>query len=99
VSPQTIYETTQLYSAGALKIACVGLQCVGFNDLLYRTILEQARKCAQSGRWRTPFSFDLGLNSDASLTPRLFSLPGTPVNRSIDGDDANNLAGDFCKTR
>ncbi|KAI0251360.1 hypothetical protein BJV78DRAFT_1126595, partial [Lactifluus subvellereus] len=101
VSPQIVYETTQLYLAGALKIACVGLQCVGFNDLLYRTILEQATKCAQSGRWRSPFSFDLCLNSDVSLTPRLFSLPGTPVNRSSDGDNlnANNLTGDFCRTR
>jgi hypothetical protein len=99
VSPQTIYETTQLYLAGALRVACVGLQCVGFNDLLYRTILEQATKCAQTGRWRSPFGFDPGLNSDAGLTPRLFSLPGTPVQRPSDVDNANNLVGDFCKTR
>lgn len=45
-SPQNFYETAQLYAAGALKIACVGLQCVGFNNALYRTI------CAQSGKWR-----------------------------------------------
>ncbi|KAI0304151.1 hypothetical protein BC826DRAFT_214813 [Russula brevipes] len=99
VSPQTIYETTQLYLAGALRIACVGLQCVGFNDLLYRTILEQATKCAQTGRWRNPFGFDLCLSSDASLTPRLFSLPGTPVHRPSDADNLNNLVGEFCKTR
>ncbi|TFY54719.1 hypothetical protein EVG20_g9593 [Dentipellis fragilis] len=54
-SPQNIYETTQLFSAGALKIACVGLQCIGFNNALYRTVLEQASKCTQSGRWRDPF--------------------------------------------
>ena len=96
VSPQTVYETTQLYLAGALRIACVGLQCIGFNDLLYRTILEQATKCVQTGRWRSPFGFDLGLNSDTGLTPRLFSLPGTPVRRPCDVD---NLAGEYCKTR
>ncbi|KAN0126871.1 hypothetical protein V8E52_000511 [Russula decolorans] len=99
VSPQTVYETTQLYLAGALKIACVGLQCIGFNDLLYRTILEQATKCVQTGRWRSPFGFDLCLNSDTGLTPRLFSLPGTPVRRPCDIDNPNNLAGEFCKTR
>lgn len=45
-SPQNHYETAQLYAVGALKIACVGLQCVGFNNTLYRTI------CAQSGKWK-----------------------------------------------
>lgn len=42
-----MYETGQLYAAGALKIACIGLQCIGFNNVLYRTI------CAQSGKWKT----------------------------------------------
>ncbi|KAI0307209.1 hypothetical protein B0F90DRAFT_1622036 [Multifurca ochricompacta] len=99
VSPQTVYETTQLYFAGALKIACVGLQCIGFNDLLYRTILEQAEKCAQTGRWRSPFSFDPCLNSDAGFTPRLFSLPGTLVDRSGEGNNVSTGVGEFCKTR
>ena len=53
VSPQNLYETGQLYSAGALKVACVGLQCVGYNIALNRTIMEQAAKCHASGRWRT----------------------------------------------
>ncbi|KAL5528882.1 hypothetical protein ACEPAG_4856 [Sanghuangporus baumii] len=51
-SPTVQYEVSQLYSAGALKIACVGLQCVGFNSALYHNILEQAAKCRQGGRWR-----------------------------------------------
>jgi hypothetical protein len=51
-SPQNIYETGQLYAAGALKVACVGLQCVGFNNAMYRAILELAVKCAQNGKWR-----------------------------------------------
>ncbi|KAL5490660.1 hypothetical protein ACEPAI_5494 [Sanghuangporus weigelae] len=51
-SPTVQYEVSQLYSAGALKIACVGLQCVGFNPALYQNILEQAAKCRQGGRWR-----------------------------------------------
>ncbi|KAH9062748.1 hypothetical protein EDB87DRAFT_259550 [Lactarius vividus] len=98
VSPQTVYETTQLYLAGALKIACVGLQCVGFNNLLYRTIIEQATRCAQTGRWRGPFGFDLRLNSDADLTPRLFSLPRTSVDCLDEGGNKNTLAGEFHKT-
>lgn len=52
-SPTVHYEVSQLYSAGALKIACVGLQCVGFNSGLYHTIVEQAAKCRQSGRWKS----------------------------------------------
>jgi len=52
-SPQNIYETAQLYAAGALKVACVGLQCVGFNNSMYRAILEQANKCALSGKWKS----------------------------------------------
>jgi hypothetical protein len=52
-SPQNTYETTQLYSAGALKVACIGLKCVGFNNVMYRTILEQAERCAKDGKWRS----------------------------------------------
>ena len=52
-TPTVHFEISQLYSAGALKIACVGLQCVGFNSGLYHTIMEQAAKCQQSGRWKT----------------------------------------------
>lgn len=51
-SPQNIYETGQLYSAGALKAACIGLQCIGFNDVLYRGLLEHAAHCTQTGKWR-----------------------------------------------
>lgn len=43
-SPQNVYETAQLYAAGALKVACVGLQCVGFNGDMYKGVLELAAK-------------------------------------------------------
>ncbi|KAG6876599.1 hypothetical protein C0992_012307 [Termitomyces sp. T32_za158] len=49
-SPQNVYEVTQLYAAGALKVACVALQCVGFNHGMYRALLEQARVFTQS-KW------------------------------------------------
>ncbi|EGO21953.1 hypothetical protein SERLADRAFT_410420 [Serpula lacrymans var. lacrymans S7.9] len=52
VSPQNLYEIAQLYAAGALKVACIGLQCVGFSNPMYRTILEQANNCARTGKWR-----------------------------------------------
>ncbi|KAG0694093.1 hypothetical protein DFH29DRAFT_1037030 [Suillus ampliporus] len=48
VSPQNLYETGQLYAAGALRVACIGLQCVGFSSAMYRTVLEQATL----GKWR-----------------------------------------------
>lgn len=50
-SPQNVYEVTQLYAAGALKVACVGLQCVGFNNAMYKALLEQANKFALS-KWK-----------------------------------------------
>jgi len=43
VSPQNHYETSQLYVVGALRVACIGLQCVGFSDAVYHGVLEQAR--------------------------------------------------------
>ncbi|KAN0073785.1 hypothetical protein V8E55_012039 [Tylopilus felleus] len=43
VSPQNHYETSQLYAAGALRVACIGLRCVGFSDDTYRGVLEQSR--------------------------------------------------------
>ncbi|KAF8061778.1 hypothetical protein FPV67DRAFT_1586897, partial [Lyophyllum atratum] len=49
-SPQNVYEITQLYAAGALRTACVGLQCVGFNNAMYSALLEQARVFSQS-KW------------------------------------------------
>ncbi|EEB87274.1 hypothetical protein MPER_15453, partial [Moniliophthora perniciosa FA553] len=53
ISPQNVYETAQLYAAGALKVACIGLQCVGFNKTLYHAILDQVAKLNQSnGKWK-----------------------------------------------
>ncbi|KAG2047742.1 hypothetical protein BDR06DRAFT_943785 [Suillus hirtellus] len=48
LSPQNLYETGQLYAAGALRVACIGLQCVGFSSAMYRAVLEQAAL----GKWR-----------------------------------------------
>ncbi|KAI0747769.1 hypothetical protein C8Q80DRAFT_1168343 [Daedaleopsis nitida] len=63
-SPQNIYETSQLYSAGALKVACVGLQCIGFNNTLYRSLLEHAALCTQTGKWRVSSGgFNVNVNT------------------------------------
>jgi len=51
-SPQNTYETSQLYAVGALKVACVGLQCVGFNQTVYKSILEHATKFGQT-KWKS----------------------------------------------
>jgi hypothetical protein len=48
LSPQNLYETAQLYAVGALRVACIGLQCVGFSSAMYRAVLEQAAL----GKWR-----------------------------------------------
>ncbi|TFK85361.1 hypothetical protein K466DRAFT_588151 [Polyporus arcularius HHB13444] len=87
-SPQNIYETSQLYSAGALKVACIGLQCIGFNNTLYRGLLEHAALCTHTGKWRMPTG---GYNSNISPSPGLglaspaaggttWSGPGSPAN-------------------
>ncbi|KAJ4482885.1 hypothetical protein C8J55DRAFT_45767 [Lentinula edodes] len=47
-SAQNIYEVTQLYAAGALKVAVIALQCVGFNQSMYHLLLEHASKCTPS---------------------------------------------------
>jgi len=64
-TPQNNYETGQLYSVGALRVACIGLQCVGFNDALYRGLLAQVEACAKSGRWRSTTSTGLGVAGGA----------------------------------
>lgn len=86
-SPQNFYETSQLYSAGALKVACIGLQCIGFNNTLYRGLLEHAALCTHTGKWRIPAGGynttvspgpgpGLGLASPAGTT---WNGPGSPV--------------------
>ncbi|KAI0713702.1 hypothetical protein C8Q76DRAFT_468361 [Earliella scabrosa] len=72
-SPQNIYETNQLYSAGALKVACIGLQCIGFNNTLYRSLLEHAALCTQTGKWRTPTG---GFSGGLCLSPTTTNGPG-----------------------
>ncbi|KAJ7061481.1 hypothetical protein C8F01DRAFT_1137539 [Mycena amicta] len=47
-SPQNMYETAQMYGAGALRVACIGLQCVGFNKAVYHAVLEQAARCVDA---------------------------------------------------
>ncbi|KAI6017443.1 hypothetical protein EDC04DRAFT_2943424, partial [Pisolithus marmoratus] len=56
VSPQNTYETSQLYAAGALRASCVGLQCIGFNNKVYHSVLEQSRfvHWTRSSGWTAP---------------------------------------------
>ena len=42
-SPQNTYETSQLYGVGALRVACVGLQCVGFSRAIYEGLMEHSQ--------------------------------------------------------
>nr|VWO94535.1 Putative lipase ATG15 (EC (Autophagy-related protein 15) [Ganoderma boninense] len=66
-SPQNVYEVGQLYSVGALKIACIGLQCIGFNTALYRSLLEHAALCTQTGKWRMAAGGGFNVNVNAGL--------------------------------
>ncbi|KAI9570737.1 hypothetical protein HD554DRAFT_2241937 [Boletus coccyginus] len=72
VSPQNHYETSQLYAAGALRVACIGLHCVGFSDGLYRGVLEQSRFAywGRSPAW-TPVRSTIAseTNDDDKSTP------------------------------
>ncbi|KAF8485632.1 hypothetical protein JB92DRAFT_1537551 [Gautieria morchelliformis] len=50
VTPQIIFETSQLYAVGALKVAVVGIRCIGFNRMLYSVALQQAHRFQSHGR-------------------------------------------------
>ncbi|TRM57123.1 hypothetical protein BD626DRAFT_515935 [Schizophyllum amplum] len=52
-SPQHFFEVKELYGAGALRVACVGLHCIGFNKTMHRALLEQVKVC-RAGRWSRP---------------------------------------------
>ncbi|KZT18832.1 hypothetical protein NEOLEDRAFT_115067 [Neolentinus lepideus HHB14362 ss-1] len=82
-SPANIYETCQLYAVGALGIACVGVQCVGFNNALYRAILEYGQKSAQSGRLKSGAAW--------SLAPGVLwnSAANTGIHPSAAGSDSS----------
>lgn len=43
----------------------MGLQCVGFNKVLYEALLEQSERCTGSGAWRDSW----GNNLPVSATP------------------------------
>ncbi|KAH9914513.1 uncharacterized protein BXZ73DRAFT_92797 [Epithele typhae] len=79
-SPQNIYEVSQLYSAGALRVACIGVQCIGFNNALYRDVLQHAVLCSQSGKWRGStgtFSPGLGLTPGSAGGGTVWNSPTT----------------------
>jgi hypothetical protein len=59
-----------------LKVACVSLQCVGFNQEIYRSVLEHSTKLNQS-KWKPLNTGTLAMsnvNSPASLQPVLQAL-------------------------
>ncbi|KAJ8508184.1 hypothetical protein ONZ45_g9531 [Pleurotus djamor] len=82
-SPQNVYEVAQLYACGALKVACVGLQCVGFNTTVFHALVDHANKYAQAAlsakrvpsapcsRTSTP------LHSPLVMTPPINGFPWT----------------------
>ncbi|KAG5340440.1 hypothetical protein C0989_001583 [Termitomyces sp. Mn162] len=98
-SPQNIYEVSQLYAAGALKVACVALQCIGFNNAMYRALLEQARVFTQS-KWAAatgkaspvPTSVP-GLGSGSVWNVNANLAPGIPVQGGATGGQGDVVTG------
>ncbi|KAH8824436.1 hypothetical protein DL96DRAFT_208179 [Flagelloscypha sp. PMI_526] len=67
-SPQNVYEISQLYGCGALRVACVALQCVGFNQKLYEGVLDQANQL----RWKLTSSPNAsGPHATSTMIPRI----------------------------
>ncbi|KAF9481346.1 hypothetical protein BDN70DRAFT_855397 [Pholiota conissans] len=90
-SPQNTYETSQLYASGALKVACIGLQCVGFSQDIYKAILEHSAKLNET-KWKslivappsgsnptTPTSVGTALTANVPK-PAPTKVPGVPRN-------------------
>jgi len=80
LSAQNNYETNQLYAAGALKVACVGLQCVGFNEGLYRGLLDHAAASVQGTAKRR-----VGLGPGASWNIQANSSPSPTSSLGLGG--------------
>jgi hypothetical protein len=77
LTAQNNYETNQLYSIGALKVACIGLQCVGFNEGLYRGLLDHAATFVQGTvKRRAGLGSGTSWNVQASSSPSPVSSPG-----------------------
>jgi len=77
LSAQNSYETNQLYVAGALRVACIGLQCVGFNEGLYRGLLDHAAACVQGTvKRRAGLGTGSAWNVQANSSPSPTSSPG-----------------------
>ena len=77
ISAQNNYEANQLYAAGALRVACVGLQCVGFNEGLYRGLLDHAAACVQGTvKRRVGLGSGASWNAQANSSPSPTSSPG-----------------------
>ncbi|KAF8626346.1 hypothetical protein AX15_005003 [Amanita polypyramis BW_CC] len=89
ISPQNVYETGQLYAAGALKVACVGLQCVGFNQVMYKALLEHASRFAQS-KLKTLNGH--GINPTDNTSPRTHWNTCNTLKEAAEG--INNLSLD-----
>jgi len=77
LSAQNNYETSQLYAVGALGVACVGLQCVGFNEGLYHGLLDHATACVQGTvKRRVGLGPGVSWNVQANASPSPTSSPG-----------------------
>ncbi|KAF9032980.1 hypothetical protein BJ165DRAFT_1568111, partial [Panaeolus papilionaceus] len=91
-SPQNTYETTQLYAAGALKVTCVGLQCVGFNQEVYKSMIEHSIKFSES-KWKTMIPVPLSLGTANSISSP-FSQPAG----SMSSVSSVSASGSVCES-
>ncbi|KAJ7778843.1 hypothetical protein DFH07DRAFT_911209 [Mycena maculata] len=96
-SPQNLYETSQLYAAGALRVACLGLQCVGFNKAMYRAVLEQAAKCAIAGKWKGGAGAGAGLGPAGAVWNAAGEVVDGIAGMSISGNENMPVQGGKAK--
>ncbi|KAF5349599.1 hypothetical protein D9756_008909 [Leucocoprinus leucothites] len=97
VWPQNIYEVNQLYNAGVLKVAFVGLQCASFDQEVHKSFLEHADPFSQA-KWKpmntgtistinanNPDSSTTGIKGpEIGATSNLLAKPaGTPVKPAL----------------
>lgn len=56
VAPQLQMDVRQMYELGALRVACVALQCTGYNETVCDTVYKHVDRCRKLGQWKTvPF--------------------------------------------
>lgn len=56
IAPQLQLDVRQMYELGVLRVACVALQCTGYNQRLCDASAKHVEKCLRLSQWKgVPF--------------------------------------------